>query len=97
MSYFDSPKNRAMWERELGGLREEKQKRAENGYKPLPAYRNAAASQITDNPDRKKINFETLLREEARAMKQNGAQVHHERERSAERTAVHTKDRGMNK
>ena len=34
MSYFDSPKNRAIWERELNGLRAERERRKREGYRP---------------------------------------------------------------
>ncbi len=34
MSYFDSPKNQALWEKELDGLDAEKERRKSEGYKP---------------------------------------------------------------
>ena len=34
MAYFDSAKNRAMWNRELAELRQEKERRAIESYKP---------------------------------------------------------------
>ncbi|MGP1611596.1 MAG: hypothetical protein ACTTG8_00740 [Catonella sp.] len=54
MSYFDSPKNKAIWERELRELRKEKKKREENGYKP---ERGEVKAVETNNPFRKKITF----------------------------------------
>ena len=54
MSYFDSPKNKAIWERELRELRKEKKKREENGYKP---ERGEVETAKTNNPFRKKITF----------------------------------------
>ena len=42
MAYFDSPKNRAIWERELRGLRAEKERRArEIAGKALALFREA--------------------------------------------------------
>lgn len=54
MSYFDSPKNKAIWERELRELRKEKREREANGYRPEMRERETAQNQ---NPFRKKITF----------------------------------------
>lgn len=58
MSYFDSPKNRAMWERKLNDLREEKKRRMEEGY--VPPEGKAAAADMEHNPHRRRINLEQL-------------------------------------
>ncbi len=58
MAYFDSPKNRAMWERKMAGLREEKQRRKENGYTPEKKEQKRADE--AENPFRKKIGLERL-------------------------------------
>lgn len=34
MAYFDSPKNSAMWEKEMVGLRAERERRESGGFKP---------------------------------------------------------------
>ncbi|MBO7356522.1 MAG: hypothetical protein J6U50_07815 [Lachnospiraceae bacterium] len=34
MAYFDSPKNSAMWEKEMTGLRAERDRRQNEGFKP---------------------------------------------------------------
>ena len=57
MSYFDSPKNKAIWERELRELKKEKRKREADGYKP---ERREAKVEQDKNPFRKKITFVEL-------------------------------------
>ncbi|MCR5637340.1 MAG: hypothetical protein K6F97_00610 [Lachnospiraceae bacterium] len=66
MAYFDSPKNKAMWNKELAGLRAEKQERAKNGYQARNASKsvNGAAK---NNPRRRKINLKELERIEMEA------------------------------
>ena len=58
MAYFDSPKNRAMWERRMVGLRQEKERRRETGY--APQQKHAGAEMGDANPFRKKIGLEKL-------------------------------------
>ena len=58
MAYFDSPKNRAMWERRMAGLRQEKERRKEMGYEPQQRSANIETAQA--NPFRKKIGLEKL-------------------------------------
>lgn len=72
MAYFDSAKNRAMWNRELAQLRQEKAERAANGYKPVEKETAAAKSKAAvteDNPRRRRINLAELERIDARAGK----------------------------
>lgn len=82
MSYFDSPKNKAIWERELRELRKEKKKREENGYKPEG---REVKTEQTKNPFRKKITFLEL---EAIFMKDKKAEV---KNRQKTRTAEQIK------
>ena len=35
MRYFDSPKNRAIWEKEIARMETEREKRRQNGFKPV--------------------------------------------------------------
>lgn len=63
MSYFDSPKNRAMWERELKGLRAEKERRAREGYEP-GARGPSEGGREKDNPMRRRITLQELERQE---------------------------------
>ena len=37
MAYFDSPKNSAIWEKEMAGLRAERERRESGGFKPEKA------------------------------------------------------------
>lgn len=63
MSYFDSAKNRVMWQRELEALRKERQRRAEEGYDP--SRKQETLQRNVSN--RVKISFAQLEREEAEA------------------------------
>ena len=64
MGYFDSPKNRAMWNRELAELRKEKERRAIEGYHPQKKEEKAAKqAEIKEtNPNRRRINLAELER-----------------------------------
>ena len=66
MAYFDSPKNRAKWERRLAGLREEKIRRQEEGYQPQE--QKETVMEVNNNPFRKKINFKQLEEIERKSM-----------------------------
>lgn len=67
MSYFDSAKNRTLWLKELSYLREEKERRAREGYSP-----DATVSEKRmDNPNRVPMTFAQLVREEERAVGEN--------------------------
>ena len=59
MAYFDSPKNKAIWNKELDGLRAERARREENGFRPEAADNNVKA-QTADRPGRRRINLEQL-------------------------------------
>lgn len=59
MAYFDSAKNRAIWERELEGLRKEKERRADRGYIPEAAEKKEKR-QVSESFGRRKINLQEL-------------------------------------
>lgn len=61
MAFFDSPKNRALWEREMTGLRAEKQRRAEQGYEPQAKTQEKQAA-AADTFGRRRINLAELER-----------------------------------
>ncbi|MFI3250195.1 MAG: hypothetical protein R3Y07_04465 [Eubacteriales bacterium] len=58
MAYFDSPKNRAIWDKELVGLRQERAVREANGFQPAAEKEKAMEKDL--NPYRKQINLEQL-------------------------------------
>ena len=66
MAYFDSEKNKAMWQRHLLELKKEKDRRKENGYKPVPKSSNLVqhdqASEV--RPGVRIITFEELIAKE---------------------------------
>ena len=66
MAYFDSEKNKAIWERRLSELGREKARRAENGYKPQPGrtLQSAAQSEAVIRPKVRIITFEQLVEKE---------------------------------
>ena len=68
MSFFDSAKNRAIWERRLSGLRQEKERRRETGYMPQETAAGVSA-RSEENPYRRRITLKEL---EAQVMEQSG-------------------------
>ena len=71
MSYFDSNKNKALWEKEMSSLRQEKSRRKAEGYNPKKqAY--AVASKDAVRPGRRRINLAELEQIERNA---NSAQA----------------------
>ncbi len=58
MAYFDSPKNRAMWERTLAGLRAERERRKATGYAPVSGEEGKAPEPA--NPYRRRISLSEL-------------------------------------
>lgn len=84
MAYFDSEKNKAMWERHLANLEAEKEKRKESGYKPSPLK---APKAVEKRPGVRVITFQELVRKEtARLQKNRGVVRHRQREMSPQRT-----------
>ena len=59
MAYFDSPKNKAIWKKELEGLRVERARREENGFKP-EAIDRSVTEKTAERPGRRKINLAQL-------------------------------------
>ena len=73
MAYFDSPKNRAIWERELKGLRAEKERRAKEGYRPQKGEQEISVeSRQEQNPFRKRITLKELEQAEREAVQAPG-------------------------
>jgi hypothetical protein len=62
MGYFDSPKNRAMWNRELDTLRKERQAR-KDGVQPQPSAARESAPKL----ERERVTYDQLLAEERAA------------------------------
>lgn len=63
MGYFDSSKNRALWEIRLGELRKERAAREAGGGRPL---KDEPEKQVQD-PSRVRITYKELLAMEAKA------------------------------
>ncbi len=64
MAYFDSSKNRALWEIRLGELRRERAAREAGGGEGL--QRDQPVKQV-QNPSRVRVTYQQLLKEEAMA------------------------------
>ena len=62
MAYFDSAKNRALWQRELDALEKERQRRAREGYPP----EGAKGKTEKENPNLVYLTYAQLEREEAK-------------------------------
>ncbi len=77
MAYFDSIKNRAIWDKELTKLRPERARREEMGFPSV--HQQQAAVKKVETPHRKQINLEQL--QEAMREKHGGAKA---KEASAE-------------
>lgn len=86
MSYFDSPKNRAFWERRLSTLREERDRRSRTGYVPQQAAKEQVKAAAEENPFRTRITFAELEREEAERTSARRAARRPERSLSAQKS-----------
>lgn len=64
MAYFDSAKNRVLWQRELSELRKERARREARGF--APGEQEPAAGK-TDGRKRQRIDFRQLERDETEA------------------------------
>lgn len=62
MSFFDSPKNRAIWEKHMSVLREEKAERKKTGYAPVERESQMEAAE--GSPFRRKITLKQLEQKE---------------------------------
>ena len=68
MAYFDSPKNRALWDKELESLDAERERRKEEGYRPgqdtgsraAGTVRGTASGRYADNPKVRRITLKEL-------------------------------------
>ena len=65
MGYFDSTKNRALWEKELSDLEGERERRMTEGYKPkrpgtAGSRDSDAALRSGNNPKVRRINLKEL-------------------------------------
>ena len=68
MAYFDSPKNRALWDKELESLDAERERRKEEGYRPgqdtgsraAGTVRGTASGRYADNPKVRRITLKDL-------------------------------------
>ena len=63
MGYFDSPKNRAFWNRELAGLKEERELR-KKGLSGPERERSARQEDAYHGPRRELVTFKQLMAEE---------------------------------
>ncbi|MCR4902416.1 MAG: hypothetical protein K6A23_06130 [Butyrivibrio sp.] len=64
MAYFDSEKNRAMWQRHLSDLEVEKNRRKQEGYKPQ-TNKTSIAEKKEEKIGVRVISFEQLVAKEA--------------------------------
>ena len=73
MAYFDSEKNRAMWQKRLQTLEKERDRRRQNGYKPTEMRRSGSsqnqasmAGMSETRPGVRIISFDELVAKEER-------------------------------
>ncbi len=73
MAYFDSEKNRAMWQKRLQTLEKERDRRRQNGYKPAEVRRGGSIQNQASmtgmsetRPGVRIISFEELVAKEER-------------------------------
>lgn len=91
MGYFDSTKNRALWEIRLGELRKERAAREaglSSGVSPVQNQPQAQAA----NPSRVRVSYQQLLREEAKASgkmkKHEGRSAEHKKTQQYQKEAA---------
>ena len=78
MAYFDSEKNKAMWQRRLAGLEQERERRVREGYKPGTQRSEAKVTDIRQvRAGVRIITFDELVRKE---------QAKHQATRTMQRT-----------
>lgn len=88
MAYFDSEKNRAMWDKRMSALRDEREKRRESGYKPGTELKEAAGDTSAVKPGVKVITLKELIAKET---------AKHNAERDAQKQHVRSKDMAREK
>ena len=80
MNYFDSAKNKALWEKELSSLRGERDRRKAEGYKPQKEKKEDTAEK---NPYRRRSTLKELeeieKRESGRTREAKAAKPRRER------------------
>ncbi|MCR4764426.1 MAG: hypothetical protein K5696_12945 [Lachnospiraceae bacterium] len=80
MNYFDSPKNQALWDKELASLKGERDRRKVDGYKP---HKEAEPEKAAVNPNRRRITLAELeeieRRESGRSAEGKSAKPRRER------------------
>lgn len=64
MAYFDSPKKRAMWEKEMAVLRSEREYRKNCGFEPAAGQQESTAETGEISAKRELTNFRELQQEE---------------------------------
>lgn len=70
MAYFDSPKNRALWDKELAELRKEKAARANNQGKTATDKKERADMPLRNaDVNRIRTSYKELLAEESAAVR----------------------------
>lgn len=94
MAYFDSPKNRALWNKELAGLKEEKKLRR-SGLSPQvkPDMKKQEEAARANTPYRIRTSFQELMKEENESLRK----LRPERSRSMERSQSMKKDTEVHK
>ena len=65
MAYFDSAKNRVLWQRELSELRQERARREQQGFRPDS---QAVSEQTAERKRVRQITFRELEQEEIEAI-----------------------------
>lgn len=86
MSYFDSPKNVAHWNKELRELKKRKELRKQGLDKPVSEKQKEEEKRKESGPTsmRQRTSYQELLQEEAEAVRSSKAA---KRERMAEKTS----------
>lgn len=88
MAYFDSAKNRALWQKELAGLRKERARRESMGF---AAVGNNKLKESAENPGRIRVTYAQLEKEEQEAVQAKREQrAERQRTVSAEHSAERT-------
>ena len=72
MAYFDSAKNRALWKKELDGLRAERARREAGGYSPVGKKLTEAG--MENSTHRVRITYAQLEQEEYEAVRRQKAE-----------------------
>ncbi len=65
MAYFDSEKNKALWEKRMAGLRSERDRRKLEGYKPNMVGDDTVTEASGKNPNVRVITLKELMAKEA--------------------------------